>query len=63
MFESVSCSKKHLRAALEKKTFTSWSALDDIGLDNGDDCAEYRHLISTKGQEEVDRRRKFLSIK
>ena len=63
MFESVSCSKKHLRAALEKKTFTAWTALDDIGLQNGEDSAEYEHLLRTKGQEEIDRRKKFLGIK
>lgn len=32
IFQSVSCSKKHLRLALENKKYTRWSQLDDIAL-------------------------------
>jgi hypothetical protein len=31
-FEAVSCSKKHLKIALEKKQFTKWQPIEDIGL-------------------------------
>lgn len=31
-FEAVSCSKKHLKVALEKKQFTKWQPIEDIGL-------------------------------
>jgi hypothetical protein len=32
MFESVSCSKTHLRDLLQKNSYTSWTMLDDLGL-------------------------------
>ena len=32
IFESVSCSKKHFKECLEKKTFTVWNKLDDLGV-------------------------------
>jgi len=32
IFENVSGSKAHMRMALEKKTFTIWTAIDDLGL-------------------------------
>jgi hypothetical protein len=58
-FESVSCSKTHLKKLLEKESFTIWSEIDDMGLNNVD-SPEYAHLLKIKGQEEVDRRMTFL---
>ena len=58
-FESVSCSKSHLKKLLEKESFTIWSAMDDLGLQNVD-SPEYEHLLKMKGQEEVERRKTFL---
>ena len=61
IFESVSCDKKQFRQVLENKSYTTWSALDDLGLSN-EDGPEYEHLVRTKGAEEVERRKKFLGI-
>jgi hypothetical protein len=60
-FESVSCSKSHLKKLLEKESFIIWSTIDDLGLNNVD-SPEYEHLLKMKGQEEVDRRRTFLQL-
>lgn len=38
-----------------------WSDLDDIALRN-EESAEYKHILAQKGQEEVDRRIKFLGL-
>jgi len=62
IFESVSCSKSHLKWALEKKTYTKWTDIDDIGLKGSEDTPEYQHLLKTKGADEVERRKKFLGI-
>ena len=61
IFESVSCDKKQFREVLEKRSYTTWTQLDDLGLAN-EDGPEYRHLVGTKGAEEVERRKKFLGI-
>ena len=61
MFYSVSCSKKHLREVLENKTYTVWQAIEDKALEDSDSI-EYRHLLKTKGPEELERRMKFLGI-
>ena len=65
LFEAVSCSKKHLRLALEKKAFTQWTSLDDLmlkaGCDNPD-TPEFKELVKSKGLEEIDRRKKFLGF-
>lgn len=61
MFESVSCSKKHLKYALENKSYTQWKPLDDIALENPE-TAEYKIVLAEKGQEEIDRRKKFLGL-
>ena len=45
IFESVSCSKKHFRECLEKKTFTVWTALDDMALSNPQDSAEFISVL------------------
>ena len=49
IFESVSCSKKHFRECLEKKTFTVWTALDDMALKNPSDTAEFKAVLQAKG--------------
>ena len=64
LFESVSCSKKHLRLALEKKTYTQWTSLDDLMLKTAcedPNSPEFQELVKSKGLEEIDRRKKFLS--
>lgn len=61
IFESVSCDKKQFRQVLENKSYTTWASLDDMGLQNSD-SPEYKHLLATKGEEEVQRRKKFLGI-
>ena len=60
-FESVSCSKHHLRKLLEKESFTIWTSMDDLGLKN-EDSPEYAHLLKARGPEEVERRKTFLGI-
>jgi hypothetical protein len=62
IFESVSCSKSHFKKVLEKQSFTTWSAIDDLGLKQSDDSPEYQHLLKSKGLEEVERRKLFLGI-
>lgn len=61
IFESVSCCKKQLKAALENSEHVSWSELDDLGL-NDIHSPEYKHLVQTKGKEEVERRKRFLGL-
>jgi len=38
---------------LEKKTYTSWTTMDDLGLKYGTESAEYQHLVKMKGIDEV----------
>lgn len=45
IFESVSCSKSHFRKVLEKQSFTTWTAIDDLGLKQSEDSPEYLHLL------------------
>ena len=61
IFESVSCSKSHFKKVLEKQSFTTWTAIDDLGL-KSIDSPEYNHLVAQKGIEEVERRKLFLGI-
>ena len=64
VFEGVSCSKKHLRLALEKKSYELWTALDDLMLKNGcdnPDSPEFKELVKIKGLEEIERRKKFMA--
>lgn len=61
IFESVSCSKKHFRQYLENKTYTRWTELEDVMIQNVD-SPEYKQLIKNKGLEEVERRRRFLGL-
>jgi hypothetical protein len=61
IFESVSCSKKHLKMHLAKQSYTSWNSLDDMGL-KYESSLEYELLVKVKGIEEVERRKKFLNI-
>ncbi len=61
IFESVSCSKKHFRMILEKKSYTAWTDLEDVMINNID-SPEYLHILKEKGIEEVERRKRFLGL-
>jgi hypothetical protein len=45
LFESVSCSKKHFRDCLEKKSFSVWTALDDLAVKSPRDSAEFLLIV------------------
>ena len=45
---------------LEGETIVSWSYLEDLALTKSVDSMEYRCLISTKGKEEIERRKAFM---
>lgn len=60
-FEQVSCSKKHLKLLLEKKSFTVWTQLDDMALQH-EGSIEYNHLLEHKSIEEIERRKRFLGL-
>ena len=59
MYEQVSCCKKRLKLALEG-TYQLWEPLEDLGVESGPGSPEYRDLVARRGQDEVDRRLKFL---
>lgn len=60
-FESVSCSKAHLRKLLAKENLVTWSELEDKIIEMGHiESPEYQHLIKEKGEEEMERRKTFL---
>lgn len=59
MYEQVSCCKKRLKLALQG-TYSLWEKLDDLGVQGGPGTPEYTDLVARRGQEEVDRRLKFL---
>lgn len=62
-FESVSCSKVHLRKHLEKELFVTWSEMEDTILRLGHtESLEYQQLTKEKGEEEILRRKTFLSL-
>ena len=52
LFEDVSCCKKQLKLALENENCVKWCELDDLGL-TYPDSQEFKHLLKTKGHEEV----------
>lgn len=60
IYEQVCCCKKRLRLALAG-TYKAWSKMEDMGLKDID-SAEYKNLVRLRGQEDVDRRIKFLEM-
>lgn len=55
------CCKKRLRKALSGE-YEPWNRLEDSMLRNsGKDSIEIKNLVEKRGQEDVDRRIKFLS--
>lgn len=58
MYEGVCCNKKTLKLALSGK-YKVWTKVEDIGLKDKD-SAEYKNLVRIRGQEDVDKRIKFL---
>ena len=62
VFYEVSCNRDALIKVLENKSVKCrWSQLEDLALKDLASEA-FKHVQSTKGTEEVERRRKFLQI-
>jgi len=62
MFISVSCNKKKLIELLQGNDFTKWNELEDMALGMDTNSPQYKYLLKQKGQEEINRRKKFLGL-
>ena len=61
IFMRVSGDVKRLQDVLDgKPEVIEWNYLEDLALQKSKDSAEYKCLLQTKGQEEIDKRLKFL---
>ena len=47
---------------LIKKTSTTWTELENMALKNDRNSKQYKHLVKTKGPEEMEKRKKFLRV-
>ena len=62
MFISVSCNKKKLIELLQGNDFTKWNELEDMALGMDTNSPQYKYLLKQKGQDEINRRKKFLGL-
>jgi hypothetical protein len=60
VFMRVSGDVRRVREYLEGKRVVEWTYLEDIALSQPESSTEYRCLVTTKGKEEVERRKRFL---
>ncbi|CDW86198.1 UNKNOWN [Stylonychia lemnae] len=60
IFMRVSGDLQAVRDYLQGKRVVEWQYLEDIGLSQPETSTEYRCLITTKGREEVEKRKRFL---
>lgn len=51
---------KAVRDYLEGKRVAYWSYLDDVGLSLPESSTEFRCLVTTKGRDEIEKRKRFL---
>lgn len=49
-----------MRDYLAGNKVTQWSYLEDIALSMPENSSDYRCLVSTKGREEIEKRKYFL---
>lgn len=60
VFMKASGDIRRVRDYLEGKRIIDWTYLEDIALSQPETSTEYRCLVTTKGKEEVERRKRFL---
>lgn len=59
LFEACCCSKKHFKMALEKKTFSPWTEIEDLVL-RDPESKEYKELCKVRSMEDIEQRKRFL---
>lgn len=57
IFMRVSGDIKAVRNYLEGKRVTEWSYLDDLALSAPESSTEFRCLVTTKGRDEIEKRK------
>ena len=63
MFYTVSCDWDRLEKVLQDSAEQlQWTVLEDLAVRDERDSEAYRHVVESKGQEEVEKRRFFLEI-
>ena len=63
MFYTVSCDWDRLEKVLqESNEQLQWTVLEDLAVRDERDSEAYRHVVESKGEAEVEKRRFFLEI-
>jgi hypothetical protein len=62
IFVKVSGDLTSVRDYLEGKRVAEWNSLEDEALGKPEDSNEFKQLISIKGEDEINKRRAFLSL-
>ena len=62
LFIQVCCNKKKLIEVLQGNDFTKWNELEDMALISDPNSPQFKYLLKQKGQEEINRRKRFLGL-
>ena len=62
LFMEVSCDLEELKKALSGESSNRWEFLEDLAIQNKNSQPELDHLTKTKGEQQINKRKKFLEL-